>query len=368
MPEDVIWIDFDTMERFMADVFKGLGVPDSDARICADVLITADKTGIDSHGIGRLKTIYYDRIKAGIQSPVTRFEVVREGPTTIVIDGHDGMGHVISQRAMAITIEKARQYGMGMAAVRNSTHYGIAGYYVLMAAEAGMIGITGTNARPSVAPTFGVENMLGTNPLTFGIPTDEDFPFVLDCATSLSQRGKIEVYAREGRELPPGWVIDSTGRTRTDAEQILTDLVRGTAALTPLGGIGEETAGYKGYGYCTVVEILSAALQGGGFLNMLSGIKDGKKVPYHLGHFFMAINISSFIDPGLFKKTAGQILRTLRASKKMPGEDRIYTAGEKEHLAWLDRKDRGVPLNKQLQREVITMRDELGLRGYEFPF
>ena len=180
MNNQVYWIGFDVMEHFMVEVFRGVGVPEEDARICADVLITSDKRGIDSHGIGRLKPIYYDRIKQGIQNPVTRFEVVREGLTTAVIDGHDGMGHVISKRAMRMAIEKAMKCGMGMVAVRNSTHYGIAGYYTLMAIDAGMIGITGTNARPSIAPTFGVENMLGTNPLTVGIPTDEEFPFVLD--------------------------------------------------------------------------------------------------------------------------------------------------------------------------------------------
>ncbi len=133
MSGKIYWIDFNTMERFMADVFKGVGVPEKDAKICADVLITADKRGIDSHGIGRLKPIYYDRIKAGIQHPVTNFEVVRETPTTAVIDGHDGMGHVIAKRAMAMAIDKAKHVGLGMVVVRNSTHYGIAGYYALMA-------------------------------------------------------------------------------------------------------------------------------------------------------------------------------------------------------------------------------------------
>lgn len=368
MDEDIIWVGFDAMERFMVDVFKGLGVPEEDAKVCADVLISADKRGIDSHGVGRLKTIYYDRIKAGIQLPVTNFEIVKEGPTTLVIDGHNGMGHLISKKSMDLAIEKAREYGMGMVAVRNSTHYGIAGYYVLMAVKAGMIGITGSNARPSVAPTFGIENMLGTNPLTFGIPTDEEFPFVLDCATSLAQRGKIELYDRANKEIPEGWVIDNSGRTRTDTHQILKDLLDGTAALTPLGGIGEETAGYKGYGYGTVVEILCAALQDGSFLKMLSGVKDGKKAPYHLGHFFVAINISHFIDLGSFKKTAGNILRTIRASKRMPGQTRIYTAGEKEHLAWLERKEKGVPLNRKLQKQILEMQSELGLTGYNFPF
>jgi len=366
--ESIAWVSFDLMERFMVDVFKGVGVPEEDAKICADVLITADKRGIDSHGTSRLKPIYYDRIKAGTQSPVTDFEIVKEGPTTAVIDGHNCMGHVIAKKAMAMAIEKAKKFGMGMTAVRNSTHYGIAGYYVMMAAEAGMIGMTGTNARPSVAPTFGVENMLGTNPMTFGIPTDEEFPFVLDCATSLSQRGKIEIYAREGKELPPGWVIDQSGATKTNAKEVLDDLTKGTAALTPLGGIGEEGAGYKGYGYCTVVELMSAALQQGAFLKMLLGVENGKKVPINLGHFFMAINIEAFTELSSFKKTAGDILRSLRDSKKMPGQQRIYTAGEKEYLTWLERKNKGVPVSKELQKEILALQKELNLTGYRFPF
>jgi len=369
MSERIAWVDFDTVERFMIDTFKAVGVPEEDAKICADVLITADKMGIDSHGAGRFKTIYYDRIKDGIQSPVTNFEIVKEGPTTAVVDGHNGMGHVIGKKAMQLAIDKAAKYGMGMVAVRNSTHYGIAGYYPLMAIKNGMIGITGTNARPSIAPTFGVENMLGTNPLTFGIPTDEEFPFLLDCATSVSQRGKLEVYDREGKDIPAGWVIDENGHTRTDTHQILIDLVKGKAALTPLGGIGEETAGYKGYGYATVVEILSAALQDGAYLKQLLGFdENGNKVPYRLGHFFIAINISSFIELERFKKIAGNILRELRASKKMPGHDRIYTAGEKEYLKGLERKDKGVPLNEALQKQFIQVRDELGLTQYKFPF
>lgn len=363
-----VWIPFEISEKFIADVFKGLGVPHDEAVICADVLTTADKRGIDSHGIARLKTIYYDRIKKGIQHPVTNFEVVKETQTTAVIDGHNGMGHYIAKRSMEIAIRKAKETGMGMTAVRNSTHYGIAGYYVLMAIKEGMIGLTGTNARPSVAPTFSVENMLGTNPITIGIPSDEEFPFVLDCATSIAQRGKVEVYAREDKPLPPGLVIGEDGKTRTDSKGILKDFLLNKAALVTLGGIGEDYAGYKGYGYATAVEILSAALQNGKYLKMLSGIENGKAVPSDLGHFFIAVNIENFIEPGLFKSITGNILRSLRAAKKMPGQERIYTAGEKEHLVWLERKEKGVPVIAETQEEIKTMTRELNLKEYNWAF
>jgi LDH2 family malate/lactate/ureidoglycolate dehydrogenase len=357
----IISVDFAIMEHFMVDALVASGVPVEDAKICAEVLITADKFGIDSHGFNRLKPIYIDRIREGILNPVTHIEVIRESPTTAVVDGHNGMGHVIAKHSMQMAIDKAQKYGMGMVAVRNSTHYGIAGYYALMAAKENMIGISGTNARPSIAPTFGVENMLGTNPLTFALPTDEDFPFLLDCATSVSQRGKIELYARQKKDVPKGWVIDENGESKTDSQEILQDLIHEKAALAPLGGIGEETAGYKGYGYATVVEILSSALQSGSYMKMLLGLKDGKKIPYPLGHFFIAIDINAFTEPDEFKKITGDILRELRASKKMPGHNRIFTAGEKEYLVWLERKDKGVPLSAALQSEIKNLCIELGL-------
>ena len=369
MKEKTNIVGWDMIFSFVVDAFKGYGIPEEDAKICADVLLESDKRGIESHGVNRFKPIYLDRIKAGIQKPVTNFEVVKETFTTAVVDGHDGMGQVVGKKSMQMAIDKAKKYGMGMVVARNSTHYGIAGYYVTMATYAGCIGITGTNARPSIAPTFGVENMLGTNPLTFGMPTDEEFPFVLDCATSITQRGKIEYYSRMGMDTPAGMVIGRDGKAKTDSDQILIDLTTGNAALAPLGGIGEEMAGYKGYGYATVVEILSAALQQGSFLRALSGIgPNGEKQPHRLGHFFIAIDTEAFMGLEAFKKTAGDILRELRSSTVAPGEERIYTAGEKEYLVWQERKDSGVPINDAVQKELIAVRDELGLTQYRFPF
>ncbi|HNX95885.1 MAG TPA: Ldh family oxidoreductase [Holophaga sp.] len=362
------WLDFPFLERFMFDALVAAGLPSDDARIVSEVLIESDRRGIDSHGIGRLKPIYIDRIRDGILNTTTTVEIVRERKTTAVIDGHNGMGHVVAKRAMQMAIDKAREHGMGMVAVRNSTHYGIAGYYATMASQADMIGMTGTNARPSIAPTFGVENMLGTNPITLGLPTDEPFPFVLDCATSITQRGKIEVYERNGKAMPPGWVIDEKGETTTDAARALVDLTKGCAALTPLGGIGEDGGGYKGYGYATFVEILSAALQDGAYLKMLNGFDDqGRKIPYPLGHWFIAINIDEFIEPDRFKAISGDILRQLRASRKAPGQDHIFTPGEKEYLAWQFRQTRGCPVPEALQRDMNQLREWYRL-DYTFPW
>ena len=366
--EDCAFVSFDKLEKFMKEALIGAKVPKADAEIIADVLIESDKRGIDSHGIGRLKPIYIDRIDLGILNPETEIEIVREEKATAVLDGHNGMGHVVSHKAMEMAIEKAKKNGIAMTVVRNSTHYGIAGYYATMATKEDLIGITGTNARPSIAPTFGVENMLGTNPLTIGLPTDDPFPFVLDCATSVSQRGKIEVYGRAGKAIPPGWVIDESGNTRTDTDGILKDLTLGKAALTPLGGLGTETGGYKGYGYATVVEILSAALQDGSFLKALNGKdENGNPIPYPLGHFFIAIDPDFFMGRKTFKKIASVILKELRESKKAPGMERIYTAGEMEYIAYQIRKKYGCPVPPSLQKVIKELSTRYGLTD-SWPF
>ena len=363
------FISWQLADDFMTAVFEKMGVPTEDARLCADVLLESDRRGIESHGCNRFKPIYIDRIKSGILNPVTKIDILKETPTTAVLDANDGMGMVASKKAMDMCIEKAHKYGMGMVAVRNSSHYGIAGYWTGLAAKENMIGISGTNARPSVAPTFGVENMLGTNPLTFSMPTDEPFPFTLDCATSVIQNGKIEYYARINHDTPKGLVISREGEELTDSAEILKKIRSQQAALAPLGGFGETTGGYKGYGYSTVVEILSAALQSGLFLKALDGKdEEGKIRPYHLGHFFIAIDTEAFMGAEAFKKTCGDILRDLRGSEKAPGQERIYTAGQKEYDVWMYRKDKGVPVTEAVQKEFIGLRDEFGLTQFKFPF
>ena len=362
------YVPWDLMNSFLIDAFKGYGVPEDDAKICADVLLESDRRGIESHGCNRFKPIYIDRIVNGTLLPETKMDIVKDTPTTVVMDANNGMGMVASYHMMEMLIEKAAKYGMAGGAVYNSTHYGIAGYWTTMAEKAGMIGITGTNARPSVAPTWGVEPMMGTNPLTFTMPTDEEFPFNFDCATSTIQNGKIEFYARSGKPTPEGLVVTKDGGTMSDSAKILTEMRAGNCALLSVGGLGEATGGYKGYGFTTIVEILSAALAGGPYLKDLSGkAADGSNQMYRLGHFFFVINPEFFMGLDTFKKTAGDICRGLRNSEKAPGAERIYTAGEKEWLAWQERKDKGVPVGDTIQKEIIEIRDKLNL-PYHFPF
>ena len=362
-------LDWKTAQDFITDAFVGAGVPREDAEICTDVLLESDRRGIESHGCNRFKPIYIDRINWGIQNPVTNFDIIKETPTTAVVDGHDGMGQVIGHKAMSLAIKKAKEYGMGMVVVRNSCHYGIAGYYTTMATKAGCIGMTGTNARPSVAPTHGVDGMFGTNPFTIGVPTDEAFDFNFDCATSITQNGKVEYYERIGEDVHPGTIIGSDGEpVEGDAGEALRKIRNGTAALTTLGGIGEALGGYKGYGFALAVEFFSSVLQDGDYGKSLDGVgENGEKVPYHLGHFFIAIDTDHFLGEDLCRKKAGDIIRSIRASKKAPGQDRIYTAGEKEYEIWQQRKDSGVPINESVQKEMSKVRDDLGL-DYKFPW
>jgi len=362
------YIPIEIIHDFMIDIFKGLGTPPEDARIVADVLIESDLQGIESHGVGRLK-YYYDRIVAGVQFTTTEIEIVKETETTALLDGHHGMGHVIAHRAMRLAMDKAKRYGLGAVSVRNGTHFGIAGYYPLMAAQEGMMAFTFTNARPAIAPTFGTEPMLGTNPIAFAAPSDLDFPFCFDAATSISQRGKIEVAARAEKPVPEGQVIDVEGQPLTDADRILKDLGSATAAFLPLGGAGEALGGYKGYDLATIVEILCASLCEGVFMKDLLGFApDDSRRPYMLGHFFLAIDIEHFIPLEVSKHITGQIMRTLQASRKEPGQERIYVAGEKEYEKQVIVREQGVPVNHNLRTELQFMRDELEIEGYDAYF
>eukprot|EP00586_Coscinodiscus_wailesii_P001779 CAMPEP_0172491888 /NCGR_PEP_ID=MMETSP1066-20121228/22811_1 /TAXON_ID=671091 /ORGANISM="Coscinodiscus wailesii, Strain CCMP2513" /LENGTH=467 /DNA_ID=CAMNT_0013261181 /DNA_START=64 /DNA_END=1467 /DNA_ORIENTATION=+ len=373
--ETPVIVDFDYMKQFMKDVFLSYGCTEDQAEISSDVLIEADKRGIDSHGLGRLKPIYCDRIDKGILWANKPIEIIKETETTALVDGNLGLGLYIGPYCMRLAIEKAKKYGVGFVAVQRSTHYGIAGYYTSMAADAGCVGLSGTNARPSIAATFGVEPMLGTNPLCFGIPSDDGFPFVIDCATSVNQRGKIEKYAREGVDTPRGAVIDNEGIERTDTEGILRDMVLGKCALTPLGGAGDKMGGYKGYGWATTVELLCTAFQSGPFGDEICGIdrSTGEPKPMPLGHFFLAINIESLCSLETFKKNTGNLLRALRQSRKSPkGPGRIWTAGELENDARISRTAQGgMKVPKVLQQNMIDLRDQhpdLKEKYGKFPF
>jgi LDH2 family malate/lactate/ureidoglycolate dehydrogenase len=355
-----------TARGFVSDVLRALGASESEASLVTDVLVTADRFGIDTHGIARLG-YYVTRIRSGVTRPGAPIEVVRETPTTAVVDGGHGLGPVVAATAMTRAMDKARAMGLGAVAVRNSTHFGIAGYYPWMAVKAGLVGVATSNARPAIAPTRGTAPLFGTNPLAVGAPSDDERPFLFDASMAQVQRGQIEVRAREGRPLPEGWAIDAHGRPVCDPHAVLRGLVAGEVALLPLGGAEEGTGGHKGYGLSMVVEILSAALAGGPFLTALAG-SDGKAgdttEPYRTGHFFLALDPGAFVDPGAFRRAVGDLLRELRASRRRDPDLPILTAGERELDTAEERDATGIPLSPSLVVELRTLRDELGLIGY----
>jgi L-2-hydroxycarboxylate dehydrogenase (NAD+) len=366
--DELTYVPVEVLQGFVEQAFVALGTPAEDARICAEVLIASDLRGIESHGVGRLR-VYTERIRAGVQRVETEVEIVKETETTALVDGHHGMGAVIAHRSMRLAMDKAREYGLGSVAVRNSTHFGIAGYYALMAAREGMMGLALTNSRPVIPPTFGAEPLLGTNPIAFAAPSNAGFPFCFDAATSVVSRGKIEVYDRAEKPTPEGWVIDPAGQPMTDPRQILQGLPSGKALMLPIGGAGEATGGYKGYSLSTMVEILCASLGAGAFMGDLLGVApDGSRRPYMLGHFFLAIDIAHFLPLEVSQRITGQIMRDLQGARKAPGEERIYVAGEKEHERQELVRQRGIPVNRNLRRDLQSVRDELSIAGYETCF
>ena len=369
MPTDAsVYVPVETLRNFMIDALVKMGVPQDDARIVAEILLASDLCGVRSHGIGQLK-MYHERIKKRLQLPVTHWSIVRETPTTALVDGGNGMGMVVGLHAMRIAIEKAREYGIGAVAVRNSSHYGVARYYTGMAAREGMVGMSFTNAHPSIAPTFGTEPMLGTNPIAFSAPTDEEFPFTFDAATSIAPRGKIKIAARAGKPIPAGWVMREDGSLPTDATHLIEELDRNEAALLPLGGSGETMGGHKGYGLATMVEIFSAAFQDGAFLSELHDTdKEGNPHFLRIGHFFLAMNVEHFVPLGSFRKTVGSIVRELRESRKVPGEERIYSAGEKAHGTAARVMVEGVEIPPVLQRSLSRLCTELNIENHGLGF
>jgi L-2-hydroxycarboxylate dehydrogenase (NAD+) len=365
MNNQLIYKSVQFLQQFMEKSFIKIGVSKKDAQICAEILITSDLRGIESHGIGRLR-MYIDRIRKGQIEVKNTSEIIKESPTTAVVDGNHGIGMVIAHQCMKLAIQKAKDYGLGAVAVRNSTHFGIDGYYPLMAVKNNMIGMSFTNARPAVTPTFGTLPTLGTNPIAFGAPTDEDFPFLFDAATSITQRGKIEVLNRKEKPVSDGWVIGEDGNPMSDASEILDQLMQKKAALLPLGGSSEETGGHKGYGLSTIVEILSSSLQSGAFLFALSGFDaQGEETRFRVGHFFFAMNIENFLPIEDFKINIGGLLRDLRSVRKFPGKKRIFTAGEKEYEIEKIIRKQGVLINPNLLADLNYIDKLLELGEFE---
>lgn len=342
--------------RFIREVLACVDVPAREAHDVADVLLAADLRGIESHGIARLRHFYVDRIRRGAIDPAGPLTVLRETPTTLALDGGNALGHPNGKRAMERTIAKALESGLCFTTVRNSNHYGIAGYYAMMALERDLIGISSTDSVHYGVPTFGREKRLGTNPFAFAIPAGEEPPFVLDFATTTVTFGKIEVYARMGKPLLPGWAVDAGGRPTLDPAAAAP-----AGALTPLGGFGTDGGGHKGYGLGALCEILCGVLAGGAFGAALS-VSDAQAHGGHVGHFFAALRIDMLRDVAEFKADLDRELRAFKQSTAAPGCDRVRVAGEPERENELAFARDGVPHLPKVWEVVDGLAAELGVR------
>lgn len=343
------------LSDYLVRFFTRLGVPAADAAICAEVLLAADLRGVDSHGIIRLNSYYGDRLRRGKITPRLSLSTLAETPATLALDAGNGLGMVAGKHAMLRCIDKARQTGLAMVTVRNSNHYGIAGYYAMLALPHDMIGISLTNSQPLVAPTFGRQAVLGTNPIAVAVPAGEEHPYVLDMATSIVPVGRITVYHKAGKEIPAGWGIDHTGEVTTDPAAVLQG-----GALMPLGGI-ERMSGYKGYGLSLLVDILSGVLAGSAFAGSVA--QPNSNDPAGVGHFFAALRVDCFRPLVDFKQAMDTLIRELKHTPKAAGQDRIFIHGEKE----FERAERALQAGIPLLTAVVDGLVQTG-REIDVPF
>ena len=294
------------LRAFMERAYEKEGFEAEEARQISDVLMQADLFGIESHGAQRMM-YYHQNIRSGSVDVRARAEVLRETPVSALMDGHFAMGHLTAAKAMRMAIKKAKTAGIGMVAVRNSSHYGIAGYYPLMAEREGLAAFSMTNTGPIMVPTFGREMMLGTNPMAFCMPADP-YPFWFDASTTVVTLGKVEVYNKRGKPMPEGWTIDGAGQPCSDAHRMNESILSGgLGGILPLGGEGERTSGHKGYGLAIMVEALTGVLAQG----MLSPEMCGAHGD-HTSHFFMAFDPAMFGDPAAIRARMSDYLQALR--------------------------------------------------------
>ncbi len=341
------------LDDYIIRFFEKLGVSHADAAIASEVLLSADLRGVESHGLIRLHTYYGSRLQKGTIDPTSPITVINETPATLILDGGKGLGQVVARTAMTRCIEKAKESGMAMVSVRNSNHYGIAGYYAMMALPHNMIGISLTNAQPLVAPTHGRTPLLGTNPISIAVPTETQRPFVLDMATSIVPIGKVTVYDKAKKSIPAGWGINQAGVVTQNPAEVLNG-----GALLPLGGT-DEMRGYKGYGLAMMVDILSGVLSGAAFGGTVGRPRENKGA--NVGHFFAAINVEAFRPVEEFKKDMDEFLLQMKNAPKAVGEDRIYVAGEKEFELAEYHRQNGVPLMDEVVKSLKEAGDKIGV-------
>jgi LDH2 family malate/lactate/ureidoglycolate dehydrogenase len=349
----------DRLRSFCVQVFRHFGVPAADAELAADVLIKSDLRGIDSHGVARLHT-YFEMLELGRINPRANIRIVREKASVATVDGDNGLGLVVGPKANEIAMAKAERYGSGWVGVCHTNHFGIAGYYPLKALERDLIGWAMTNTTKLVAPLWGAERMLGTNPLAIAFPGYREPPIVIDMATSAVAYGKIEVAVRKNEFVPKGWIVDKHGQDTTDPAA----MIDGGAQL-PLGS-QKEMGGHKGYALASMVDILCGLLSGANWgpfvppFALRQAIPD-RSVGRGIGHFFGAMDIEGFIDKNEFKKQIDQWIRVFRATKPAPGTNGPLIPGDPEREAEALRSKQGIPLLQPVVDDLLDISEKTGI-------
>lgn len=349
----------EALREFSTRVFLHFEVPKDDAMQAADVLACADLRGIDSHGVARLHS-YFDMLSLGRINPRPQIKTVRSTLSTATVDGDNGLGLVAGPQANRMGMDMAEKAGSGWVSVMNTNHFGIAGYYVLKALERDLIGWAMTNSTKLVAPLWGAERMLGTNPIAIAFPGKEEPPIVIDMATSAAAYGKIEMARRSGDAIPTGWGINSEGRDTTNPDDMLAG-----GALLPLGS-DRERGGHKGYALAVMVDILSCVLSGANWGPFAPPFALRQEIPKRsvgkgIGHFFGALRIDGFIDVDSFKRQVDDYIRVFRATKPAPGTNGPLIPGDPEREAEKLRRQKGVPLILPVVEELRDISAKTGI-------
>lgn len=350
-------VEYKTLLAYTKKVLEKLGYPQAQADITAWTLVEADARGVSSHGVGRLE-FYESNIKKGFNVPDAEPEIVHETPLSLTVDGHHAVGSYVAQFTMSRVLEKAKNVGAGFGAARNSNHYGMAALWSEMAPKQGFMGMSFCNTRICSIVTFGRDRILGTNPISFAIPSAGKTPFILDMATTTVAHGKIEVYERLDKPMPIGWVVDAEGADTTDThgfQKIYRE--KKTGGHLFLGGAGEELGGHKGYGLGLFVDLLCAGMSMGAWSRDTFVPNDGARI----SQFFGAIRTDLFGDPSEIAEHVEYILKEVRGSAKSQGQDRIYIHGEKEIERRAKSMVDGVPLDEAEWKMMDDYAEKFGL-------
>jgi len=350
---------YQQLYTFTHAVFSKMGCSDVDANVATKTLLSADIRGIDSHGVARLGG-YVRLWEAKRINANPSIKIIHETPSTAVVDGDAGLGLVVAPFAMQVAIDKAKNVGTGWVSVKNSNHFGIAGYHAMMALEHDMIGIAMTNASALVAPTFSIEKMLGTNPIAVAIPAGEQPPFVADFATTTAANGKLEILQRKNADTPLGWVQDKEGNTSTDANAL-----KKQGALLPLGS-DREHGSHKGYALGSIVDIFSAVLSGASYGPWAPPFPAYIPMPENmpgqgLGHFFGAMRIDAFRPAEDFKANMDNWITRFRAAKPAEGQERVLIPGDPEREMEAIRMKEGIPIVQSVVADLKEVGDRFGI-------